>query len=518
MVRSCEIFAMTQRVAKIILTIIILSALVVAVFTDACADMTVFGSVSGRWLRDLSPYYVMDSIYVPEGEELVIEPGVQVLFNGIYRFTVFGLLRAEGGVEENERIRFSNGRTTQWLGIEFFQEADARSRLVNCDIDSAWWGVSINNHSGLLIQGCSINALSIGISCNRAAPYIHNNRLISASGANTISSVKAILLENSSNPQIVNNQLIIARAYGGGEAYGIHSVRSSPLLYGNWIEARSDVGATGIHIERTFKLLINRNIIRTYSMRSMRGLWILNASGISFESNTLHLMASSNDAIGIFMFGSEVEIRNNIVIGNGSSIGDRTIGGTVHGNSGWNDYWLHATNHFGGWNGGEGEIHADPLFANFTINSDADYHLTWASFPDRHSKSPCIDAGCPNITDEGDIYNTRSDIGRYPFIYNPAQTSVSLPATLAAVFDLKAVYPNPFNSSANIEFALSQPGQISVKAFDTRGCLTDFIYNGALEAGFHRIAWTPKGIAAGSYIVKLQSNTDEQTVMLIYSP
>ncbi len=518
MSRNYTTYSWIKRARWMTLLMSVLIGFALFTINEATADQIVFGSVSGRWVRDYSPYRVVDSIYIPEGEELIIEPGVQVLFEGLYRFTVLGLLRAEGGAEEANRIVFRNHRAPQWLGIEFHQEADARSRLVNCDIDSAWWGITINNHTGLLIQGCSIKALSIGIACDRSSPYINNNRLISATGANTLNSIIAISLVNSSNPQIVNNQCIYARANGGGEAYGIHSVRSSPLIYGNWIEVFSDVGATCIHIERTYKLLINRNIIRCYSPRSMRGLWISYASGISFDSNTLHLMATSLDAIGLFIFGSEIEIRNNIVIGNGSSVGDRTINGTILNNSGWNDYWLHSVNHLGGWNGGEGEINANPLFVNFTIESDADYHLTWESFPNLATKSPCIDAGCPNVSDEGDIYNTRSDIGRYPFIYDPNQTSVFKEEQIFVKFDWFGTYPNPFNSTSNIEFNLPKSGPIDIALFDTQGRFITTVYKGILDEGYHNLVWKPERLTAGGYIIKLKSDYCEKSQILIYNP
>ncbi|MFC1888098.1 right-handed parallel beta-helix repeat-containing protein, partial [Candidatus Cloacimonadota bacterium] len=64
---------------------------------------------------------------------------------------------------------------------------------------------------------------------------------------------------------------------------------------------------------------------------------------------------------------------------------------------------------------GVGNIDVDPLFAN---PISGDFHLSWENFPsDDETKSPCIDAGDPLMTDDPD--ETPPDIGAFFFDQNP---------------------------------------------------------------------------------------------------
>jgi len=62
------------------------------------------GDVSGVWDLPGSPYYIDGEITVQPGEELIIEAGVDVIFNDHYKFIVMGRLEAVGTA--NDTIRF----------------------------------------------------------------------------------------------------------------------------------------------------------------------------------------------------------------------------------------------------------------------------------------------------------------------------------------------------------------------------------------------------------------------------
>ena len=64
----------------------------------------VSGIQTGTWDLANSPYTVIGDVEIPAGEELTIEPGVLVQFNGIFEICALGMLNAQG--TENDTIYF----------------------------------------------------------------------------------------------------------------------------------------------------------------------------------------------------------------------------------------------------------------------------------------------------------------------------------------------------------------------------------------------------------------------------
>ena len=66
-------------------------------FPCLCVAQTIVnGDVSGTWTSASSPYLVTGDVTIPTGQTLNIEPGVEVEFQGYYRFYVLGNLQAIG--------------------------------------------------------------------------------------------------------------------------------------------------------------------------------------------------------------------------------------------------------------------------------------------------------------------------------------------------------------------------------------------------------------------------------------
>ncbi len=73
-------------------------------------------------------------------------------------------------------------------------------------------------------------------------------------------------------------------------------------------------------------------------------------------------------------------------------------------------------------------------------------------------------------------------------------------------FHLAPVYPNPFNSSAVIEFSLPQTAPVNLLVITPDGRRVQTLHNGTLSQGSHRFAFqsTPN-MASGLYLVKLEA-------------
>jgi photosystem II stability/assembly factor-like uncharacterized protein len=65
-------------------------------------------------------------------------------------------------------------------------------------------------------------------------------------------------------------------------------------------------------------------------------------------------------------------------------------------------------------------------------------------------------------------------------------------------------YPNPFNSSTNIEFALPKKQNVELKVFDLRGREVAILADGPYNAGNHTVHLNASGLPSGMYIYRIQ--------------
>ena len=73
-------------------------------------------------------------------------------------------------------------------------------------------------------------------------------------------------------------------------------------------------------------------------------------------------------------------------------------------------------------------------------------------------------------------------------------------------------YPNPFNPVVNIDFDVSQKGNIELSIYDLRGRLVEKIINNQIyEAGSYNIKWLAENYASGIYLVKFYAE-DKQSI------
>ena len=219
----------------------------------------VSGNVSGTWTAANSPYLVTNNIGVPGGQTLVIQPGVQVVFQGFYRFGITGQLVAEGTAAQP--ISFSQQDTTGWWndqqmaggwrGIYFAPLATTdSSRLVHCIIKDVKHGLNgnANGYAALYIYGRGLNvrhcefthnqskanasegkiivsAPSAGQSLNMEACYVHHNYVRVAVLFNT---GDALVQENEFAHNVGGSTVW---ALGGGLQFYFNDVHDNHSIY-----------------------------------------------------------------------------------------------------------------------------------------------------------------------------------------------------------------------------------------------------------------------------------------------
>ena len=267
------------------------------------------GEISGTWINEYSPYYIIEDVTIPNEETLTIEPGVDVIFMDHYRFNVQGRLLAEG--TENNMITFTINDNTGfnniaisdggWHGIRFINTpvTNDSSMIVYCNIkygkgvgedfdDSRGGGIFLRDYSKVLISHCLIDSnkaywSGAGICCYNSSPLICYNTI----------------RENES--------------LGGSGIYTRED--ASPLIYGNLITYNTTrpIGSGAGICTSGGNAIITRNVI-SYNTTSGGG-FVGGAGGISC------------------FHGANAYIFNNIIENNTGGFGG---GIEVYGNSNYN--------------------------------------------------------------------------------------------------------------------------------------------------------------------------------------
>ncbi len=132
-----------------------------------------------HWVKENNPYVVTSDLVIPEGRTLVIDPGVDVLFDGNYSILIRGTLSAVG--TENDPIVFRS--TRDYMTTEYDDESYS-------GYNGNWGGISAGTNSfsvntdnydfelnyGSEMSYCNLQDISTGI---RGNIYVSNCIVIS---------------------------------------------------------------------------------------------------------------------------------------------------------------------------------------------------------------------------------------------------------------------------------------------------------------------------------------------------
>jgi len=174
------------------------------------------GNVNGIWNIGDSPYIIDGEINIPIDSTLTIEPGVQVIFSGHYKFNIYGRLLAVGTASDtitftvDDTTGFSNPGTTAggWRGLRFYDintNGQDSSKVIYCKLEyGKAFGNCTDDNGGAIY---CINSSSVLIKSS----LIKNNRTCGRGGG--------IFCEWYSNPTLIN--VTISRNYADNRGGGI---------------------------------------------------------------------------------------------------------------------------------------------------------------------------------------------------------------------------------------------------------------------------------------------------------
>ena len=96
----------------------------------------------------------------------------------------------------------------------------------------------------------------------------------------------------------------------------------------------------------------------------------------------------------------------------------------------------------------------------------------------------------------------------------------SLSADVVAVPDAFAIspaYPNPFNPTTTLSFAIPTASDVSLSVYNMQGREVASLVNGNMEAGYHSVVWNADSHSSGVYFIRMVSGEyiKTQKLMLI---
>ena len=187
------------------------------------------GEVSGTWTQAQSPYFVSGYISVPRNGELIIEPGVKVMFAGPYGMTVGENARLAAEGTEYDPIEFTAfNRDTGWTGLRFL-DSGSDDILSHCSIsfskknagfitesepldENSCGGAVYCYYSDLTIANCKItnNTGDKGgaIYCDESYPIISNTVIANNTSLGGEPQSGGICIGELGKPEILNCTIV----------------------------------------------------------------------------------------------------------------------------------------------------------------------------------------------------------------------------------------------------------------------------------------------------------------------
>ena len=246
-----------------------------------------------------SPYYIEGHVFVEEGYNLTIEPGVEVRFSGRYSLNINGRLSAVGQPGNRITITSNNSELEEWITVQI--NSTGAADIQYCDISYATSAVTVNGTSDVIIRNNEINLNKNGVD-----------------------------ILSSQNVTVANNNIT------GNTNTGIFLGESDAnVISDNNISAN---GWHGVHLYRSADNKVKSNIISL----NTRGLYCAGVSGMKTDNNVIsynRIFENNGDGIRMLTFSDDNTISNNNIshnLGNGVYL-DANINNRIYHNTFWSN-------------------------------------------------------------------------------------------------------------------------------------------------------------------------------------
>ena len=117
----------------------------------------------------------------------------------------------------------------------------------------------------------------------------------------------------------------------------------------------------------------------------------------------------------------------------------------------------------------------------------------------------------------GDLINMTGDIPAWSNNQIFMVSSLTEAKLLPEEFSLENAYPNPFNPSTTLNFALPLDSEVSIAVYNLQGREVVTLISGNMDAGYHSVVWNADSHSSGVYFVKMTAGeyVNTQKLMLV---
>lgn len=128
-------------------------------------------------------------------------------------------------------------------------------------------------------------------------------------------------------------------------------------------------------------------------------------------------------------------------------------------------------------------------------------------------------ASAPPIpTQNGTAYLRQVNGGNYEVkVFTGPVSAVQEPqvSPLPTALALYENYPNPFNPSTTIEFALPKSSRVRLAVYSVLGQLEATLVDEHRKAGYHAVVWNAARVASGIYFARLEANGEARQIKMM---
>ncbi|UCG70023.1 MAG: right-handed parallel beta-helix repeat-containing protein [Thermoplasmata archaeon] len=280
------------------------------------------------WNASGNPYIVNGNVYVDEGINLSIEPGVEIKFNGSYHFYVDGNLHADGNA--SYKITFTSNnydpQPADWKSIHIREQGSAY--IDNCEVSYSDYGIFIDHSSNTIIVNTSI------FQCSQVGVFIKYSQRTAITNTTISNCDQGINLYRSTNMSLSEVQfwntltrvLVFSTDYAHEKQYYNHSivgckVNGRPIYF--YFDVKN-ISITGLEAGEIILAWVENATIINCNVTNGDGIFVSYSSNSTIKNCTI-----SDNYMGILLRYSPLNSGDNN--SNYNSIKNNTVSNNIYG-------------------------------------------------------------------------------------------------------------------------------------------------------------------------------------------